>query len=225
MSNRPRALAPILQLNSPSLPVGAYAYSAGLEYAVDAGWITDEDEAFSWISNVTAYSLTRQDLPVLRQLYRAWLKSEKNELRYWSSLLIALRETSELLQEDQHLGIALARLLSDLGVERAQQWITSSATTWATMYSLAASEWQIEEEDMCFGYLWTWCDNQIAAAIKLVPLGQTAGQRMLFNCGELLPALVEQSRHVEEASIGRSLPAVAIASSLHEQQYSRLFRS
>ena len=225
MSNRSSALAPILQLNSPSLPVGAYAYSTGLEYAVDAGWVTDEEDAFSWISNITAQSLTRLDLPVLRHLFHAWLKNEVDQLHYWTSVLIALRETSELLKEDQHLGIALARLLSDLGIERAKKWVASSNTTWAAMYSLAAAEWHIDEEDMCFGYLWTWCDNQVAAAIKLVPLGQTAGQRMLLKCGQLLPALVDQSRQIDDADIGRSLPALAIASSLHEQQYSRLFRS
>ncbi len=226
--NRRKAAAPlppILQLVSPTLPIGAYAYSNGLEYAVAAGWIQDASSAHAWIADIAAHNICNLDLPVLRRLYRAWHKSDHKKVRQWSQMLVASRESAELLAEDQHMGVALARLLVDLGVSQANEWVDASEINWATMFALAAVQWQITEDDMQYGYMWAWCEHQVAAAIKLVPLGQTAGQRILFEFCERLPRLVDSSRMVKDEDIGQSSPALAIASALHEQQYSRLFRS
>jgi urease accessory protein len=75
------------------------------------------------------------------------------------------------------------------------------------------------------GYAWSWLENLVLAGVKLVPLGQSDGQRLLLRLAEALPAAVDQGLTVPERDIGASLPALALASSLHETQYSRLFRS
>ena len=219
------ALPSILQLVSPALPIGAYAYSTGLEFAVTAGWIEDDTSAQNWIADVAVNNICHLDLPVLRQLYRAWEKDDVEKVHEWSRFLLASRESAELLAEDQHMGVALARLLSDLGIEQASDWTDSSNSNWATLFSLAAYRWNISEDDMQYGYLWAWFEHQVAAAIKLVPLGHTSGQRILLDCCERMPRLVDHSRMIPDWDIGQTSPALAIGSALHEQQYSRLFRS
>ncbi len=218
-------LLPLLQLVSPTLPIGAYAYSTGLESAVRANWVNDYASARNWIAELAAHNICFLDLPILSRLYVAWSDNDLDSVLKWSRILSASRETAELLAEDQHMGIALARLMSDLGVERARDWKDSFDSNWATLFSLAACHWDISEDDMRLGYLWAWCDHQVAVAVKLIPLGQTDGQRMLLYLRDCIPNLVEHSRTICDAEIGQASPALAIGSALHEQQYSRLFRS
>lgn len=224
-NDKSSSLAAVLQLSSPALPIGSYAYSTGLEYAVEARWIRNAKEVEAWISELAVHNLCNLDLPVLRHLYRSWQTQNADQLRTWSQFLLASRESMEMLQEDQHLGIALARLLSELEIASAKDWIDSKEINLAVMFSLAASQWNINESDMQTGYLWSWCEQQVSAAIKLVPIGQTAGQRILLKFGWKIPAMINQSLSVADEDIGQSSPALAIASALHEQQYSRLFRS
>ncbi len=219
------SLLPLLQLVSPTLPIGAYAYSTGLESAVRANWVNDYATARNWIAELAAHNVCYLDLPVLRRLYVAWSNNDLDSVLKWSRLLSASRETAELLAEDQHMGIALARLMSDLGVERAREWKDSYASNWATLFSLAACHWNISEDNMQLGYLWAWCEHQVAVAVKLVPLGQTDGQKMLLHLCDGIPHLIERSRTIRDTDIGQTSPALAIGSALHEQQYSRLFRS
>ena len=115
LSSLPR----LLQLCSPSLPVGAYAYSQGLECAVERGWVRDEASAGDWILGLLNHGLRNLDLPVLARLYRAWRAADPNAARRWNAWLYASREAAELQREDHHLGTALARLLTDLGIAEA----------------------------------------------------------------------------------------------------------
>ncbi|VAW99617.1 Urease accessory protein UreF [hydrothermal vent metagenome] len=213
------------QLISPALPVGAYAYSQGLEYALHVEWIAEEDDVKQWIQGQVCHSLCHLDIPVLKRLYQAWLENNEDDVKQWSQFLIASRESSELVAEDQQLGRALAVLLSDLGFRSAQEYKQSNTACFATLLSLAAVEWKISIEEIAHGYLWAWLENQVAAAIKLVPLGQTAGQRILLSVSEDIPGAVEVGLKIEDEDIGMLAPMVSIASALHETQYSRLFRS
>ena len=177
--DNPLALLRLLQLTSPALPIGAYAYSQGLEYATEAGWVHDEASARQWITGVLAHGVSRLDVPVLALLYTAWQQHAIKRIDEWNDFLLAARESSELKKEDTHLGGALKQLLSDLQLPAAQQWPTGKDSSFANMFALAAVHWQIPLVDTARGYLWTWTENQVSAAIKLVPLGQVAGQRML----------------------------------------------
>lgn len=215
----------LLQLSSPMLPVGAYAYSQGLEYAVHAGWVRDERTARAWIDGVLCECLARLDVPVLARLHHAWCAADDAAVHHWSNFLHASRESAELQREDRHLGQALARLLKDLDVGEAARWTAHPRASFAGLFALAAARWKIPLSMTTHGYLWAWVENQAAAAMKLIPLGQTAGQRILRGAASVMPRLVEAGLTLADDEIGYAAPGWALASALHENQYSRLFRS
>ena len=219
------ALIRLMQLVSPALPIGAYAYSQGLEYAVSSGWVRDEKSAFEWISGISGAGLSILDLPVLIRLYGGWQSGDHTVVEDWSRFLLANRESGELVIEDNQVGRALARLLSDIDIQEALPWINHSPATLATLFSLAAVYWAIPVLDAVRGYVWMWSENQVIAAVRLVPLGQSAGQRILSKM--ILPMLegVDRAFSIQDDEIGRSLPAWGLASIFHETQYTRLFRS
>jgi len=224
------AMLRLWQLISPALPVGAYAYSQGQEYAIDAGWINDEASAQTWITGQLQNNLSALDIPVLKRLYQAWLDDEHDAVNYWTDYLYASREAVELQKEDRQTGMALAKVLSDQSIAHASditrnKIITSDRLTFATLFSLAGVEWQVPLATLAQGYAWAWCENQITAAIKTVPLGQAAGQRMLATVISYIPDCVAAGLRRSDTQIGAMVPAVAIACAKHETQYTRLFRS
>jgi len=222
--SNPMQLLRLLQLASPTLPVGAYAYSQGMEHAIDQQWLTDADSTQQWITGLMQHNMLYVDLPIFSRLYWAQTKQQPDDFDYWNQYLLASRESSELQNEDLHLGSALHRLLSDLGVESATAGLNAPAT-FASAFALACVQWNIEVSNGAAALLWSWADNQVAAAIKLVPLGQTDGQRILEKCMEHIPEVVRRGLALRDDEIGFSSPSLAIGSAHHEQQYSRLFRS
>jgi urease accessory protein len=217
----PQALLRLCHLVSAALPVGAYAYSQGLEYAVHAGWVHDEASTLEWLQGMSGASVGTLDLPILLRLHRAWSGAAIEDVRHWNAQLIAARETSELRAQELHLGRALARVLIELDLSEAGEWIEAEVA-FATLFSLAAVRWHIEARDAMSGYLWAWSENQVLSAVKL---GQSAGQRLLHRLTAAMPALVERALTLNDAAIGVSTLSQALASALHESQYSRLFRS
>ena len=218
------ALLRLFHLVSPALPVGAYAYSQGLESAVEAGWVVDEASTLEWLRGLSRYAQATLDLPVLVRLQRCWNGDDVAGVRRWNAHLIAARETAELRAEDRHLGRALARVLCELDIPEAEAWLDADAS-FATLFGLAACRWSIPATDTLCGYLWTWTENQVLAAIKLVPLGQSAGQRLLHRLGQSMPELVSVAENIRDEDIGVSVVRPLLASALHESQYTRLFRS
>ncbi|MGZ8217757.1 urease accessory protein UreF [Methylomagnum sp.] len=219
------ALVRLLQLVSPALPIGMYSYSQGMERAVEDGWITNEANAGEWIGGILERGQARVDVPLLARLYDAWAVDDPAQVEHWSRTLIACRETAELRAEDRQTGQALARLLDSIGVERAGNWRRHPSATLATGFALAALEWGIAKEQAAAGYLWSWLENQVLCAVKLVPLGQVAGQRLLRDLAAGIPELVAEALALPDDEIGGSAFGLALASSRHEMQYSRLFRS
>jgi urease accessory protein len=222
------ALSPQLrlwQLVSPALPVGAYSYSQGLEMAVEAEWVRSEQEAFAWIGGQLRHMLGSLDLPVLLRMHAAWMNEDMQAVGHWNSWLLAAREAAELYAEDCQMGGSLKKLLPELGIVRARHWPAEEKCSFALMFALAAAEWGIPAMDAAGGYAWAWCENQVAAAIKLIPLGQTAGQRTLLALAKLIPEVVADAARLQDEDIGQMAPAFAIACALHETQYTRLFRS
>lgn len=213
------------QLISPALPIGAYSYSQGLEYAYEAGWISDEKSAERWIIDLIKNNLCNLDIPVLLRIFQAWQRKDFDTVIYWNEFILACRETSELKKEDIHLGTALQILLKELNVTQNATWPKDLQPSFVTMFALASVHWQILIAEAANGLVWAWCENQVAAAIKTVPLGQTAGQRILSAAIEVIPDNVEAGLQLTDDQIGTLAPAFAIGSALHETQYTRLFRS
>jgi urease accessory protein len=149
------------------------------------------------------------------QVLRAQIANPTQER---NDFFVATRETAELRAETLQMGQALAKLLPELGVE-----VLIANPAYPTAYALAVRQWRIEPRDAVLGYLWSWLENQVMAAVKAVPLGQTAGQKILLVLGGRLGELAQLE--LEEASWANFAPGLAWLSVRHETQYSRLFRS
>ena len=211
------------QLISPTLPIGSFAYSQGLEYAVESGWIDSEAKTSEWIKGQIRKTLSTLDIPVMRRLYDAWKFEDRDKVLYWNQWLLAARESKELYDEDVQLGQSLNRVLKGLNIklpfDNDIEW------TYAAMFAYASVKWEIPFTDCAIGLLWAWSENQVAAAVKLVPLGQTSGQNILSEVLEEIPEAIEATKNFSDDEIGVIAPGLGIASALHETQYSRLFRS
>jgi urease accessory protein len=221
----PPALFAILRFASPALPIGTFAYSRGLEYAVHAGWVTDEASAGNWILGLLSHTGVQLDGAVFTRLYAAFAADDSTRVETWNSLLIASRESAELRLEDSQLGAALMRLLSTTGVTRAAAFAGREDVAYATAFALAMVSHDVPLEASLGALLWAHAESQTSAALRLVPLGQTSGQRILSRVTTLLPELTERALVVPDDGIGAFAPALALGSALHETQYTRLFRS
>ena len=197
----------LLQLASPALPVGAYSYSGGLEAAIEAGIVTDAASARRWIGDVLEHSVLKMEAPLLLKMI------EEPEVR-WNEMFLASRETAELRAETVQMGYSLNRLLPELGIEACP----FDEPAFPAVYAHAVRGWGIAPRQALVAYLWAWLENQVMAAVKAVPLGQTDGQKMLLALGARL-------QDVGDGEPGNFAPGLAMLSSRHETQYSRLFRS
>lgn len=221
----PLALLRLLQLVSPALPIGAFNFSQGLEWVIEKQWIRDEAGAIAWIGGLARHGVGSLDLPMLARLHDAFAADDEALALRLSMELVAARETSELRAEERHLGQSLAKVLASLDVPAARSWMRLPACSFAAMFALAAVSASIGRRLALLGYLWTWTENQVICAVKLLPLGQTAGQRVLESLRQQMPAIVEEALALDDEHIGVAAPRMAMASAWHETQYTRLFRS
>ncbi|SBS28094.1 Urease accessory protein UreF [Marinomonas spartinae] len=213
----------LLQLSSVSLPVGGYAFSQGMEYAIDQGWVKRKADVSNWISLQLQQSVARVDLPILQLCMVAAREQDIPRLLELNDLALACRETKELRLNDTAMGEALARLMRSLQIEIP--FVRLEDISFVTLFAIAANHWKIDSDLAAVGFTWSWLENQVAAATKLVPLGQTQAQELLGELQTDINEAIAHGKNIEEDRIGAGLPAIAIASSLHETQYSRLFRS
>ena len=219
------SLLKLMRLTSPSLPIGGYSYSQGLEFAVSSGWVHDVSTTLDWIQGLLTHSLTNLDLPIFARLYASWERNNIEEVNFWSNFLIASRDSFELQEEDRQMGKALARLLVDLDLDEAKPFLSATYGCFLTLYSLAATRWNISLNDAANGFLWMWAENKVLCAMKLIPLGQTDGQKILSASIETIPQVIDHGLALADEDIGYTAPGQGIASALHETQYTRLFRS
>ena len=215
----------LMRLASAALPIGAFAYSQGLEQAVESGAVHDAPSTAAWACGLIEHGLSTNDLPALLRLHGAWRRGDLERVQHWNALLYASRPSRELREEELQLGKALARLLAELDVPRAADFRRSQNVTLASMIALASVEWQIEAEPAALAYGYAWCEAQVGAATRLVPLGQTEAQRVLSRALEALERGLGRARGVTDDELGASTFGQALLSMQHETQYSRLFRS
>lgn len=221
-----QALLRLLQLVSPTLPVGAYSYSEGLETLVQQGKITTPEAVTQWIEQELQWGFIRLDAVAIQQVYQAVLENDQKAIAALNRQLSALRDTEENRQQSLVMGRALNRMALQLEPD-LERWIAAidAPCNFAVSFALLANQWQIAPQTAGLGYLQSWATNLIAAAIKLVPLGQTVGQQILLG---LTPALETTASLCMEASLNDlalSSWGASIASMQHETLYSRLFRS
>lgn len=226
------SLLRLLQLSSPTLPVGAYTYSQGLEWAIDCGLLRNEADVQQWISDLLHGNIGHFEAPLLARLMDAFADIDRAEalprIAALNMRYLASRESSELRAETLQMGYSLLKLLADLpGFPHAALAAlqTLAQPTFPAAWACAAAAWQIDVREALCAYIWAWAENQTMAAIKAVPLGQTAGQRMLLALGQHIPEVAVRSADLDADACCNFAPGFAIASSRHETQYSRLFRS
>jgi urease accessory protein len=222
------ALARLLQLASPALPVGAYSYSQGLEAAVEAGMVRDAASAGSWIEDVLGYTVARLEAPLWWRLHGAWAAGDSARAAHWNAIFLSTRETAELRAETLQMGYSLQRLLLEIGefdVRSLAQLRSIDAITFPAAFAFAVVNWEIPARSALIAYLWAWLENQVMAALKSVPLGQTDGQRLLLKLAALLPGVADGACALADNELCNYAPGFAILCSQHETQYSRLFRS
>ena len=222
------ALVRLLQLASPALPIGAFSYSQGLERVVEDGIVRDAAGAEAWIGDLLDLVLATGEAAIAWRLLAAASAGDRTSLAHWNAWFRASRESAELRAEALQMGGSLAKLAGDLGLLDAfarDALEPLQPVTLPAAWALAARGLGVDCGAAHLAYLWAWLENQVLAAIKAVPLGQLAGQRLLLALGARIPAAARRARSVADDDIASFAPGFAMASARHETQYTRLFRS
>jgi len=214
-------LLALLQLASPALPVGGFAYSQGLEKAIEDGVVRDADTAQRWIEDVLTLSLARFDAPLWLRAYDRWSAGDTAAFAQWNAECLAARETAELRAETTQMGASLARVLPALGIRPPD----CVPLAFPTALAAACAALGIARDAGLAAYLWTWAENQVLVAVKGVPLGQTSGQALLARLHPAIGRAVRAAADVADDELGTAAVAYAITSARHESMYSRLYRS
>lgn len=218
--NKTQQLLKILTLSSSNLPIGAYCYSQGLESAIETGLVTDEKSCLDFLADVLDLVIKRYELPMLKQMLDSLSTDDDKQFSELVEQYLASRETKELLLETTQIAHAFNAWLKDvLGMHLMQGNIG-----FLPLFAKALHQLNISTDDALSAYAFTQLENLILAAVKTVPLGQMAGQRILWQLQSQINAVVEAVIN-DTVPISANLPHLAILSSQHETQYSRLFRS
>jgi urease accessory protein len=224
---RDTSLLQLMWLASPALPIGGFSYSEGLEAAVDSARIATESDAAAWLVDQLHLSLARSDLAVLAQAIPAWQRADHTRIAELNAWVLQTRESSELRAQAEQMGRSLLEWLRNHTTARAEQIATLAALqpTYPLAFALAASATQASLRDCLLTYAFGWAENMVQAAIKSVPLGQSAGQRILSALTADIPNAVAYALALPDHGRQAFSPMLAILSAQHEVQYSRLFRS
>jgi urease accessory protein len=213
------ALLQLIWLASPALPVGGFSYSEGLEAAVDAGLVKDEHSAAAWLVDQLHLALSRSDLPALCAAVDALRAGDTARAQALDAWVLRTRETAELRQQTEQMGRSLGEWRKSLGQE-AGGW-----QTYPIAFAAAAAPSTAATRDIALAFAFGWSENMMQAAVKAVPLGQGAGQRILARLASEIPAAVDHALATGDDERQAFTPMLAILSAQHETQYSRLFRS
>jgi urease accessory protein len=215
----------LFQLMSPNLPVGGFTYSQGLEWAVEAGWVKNAVEFEQWLTDQMDEGLVFLDWPLLNRLYAAALADDVTAFEEWTDVLVASRESEEFRLEENQRGEAFYRVIKDWEISGSAEMAVHLKRSQLAGIAWYGTKSSISVEQLALGWGFSVLEGAVMAAIKLVPIGQQAGQTLLRQLSVALPAAYERACQVQDDDIGGSLPRLAIASACHEIQYTRLFRS
>ena len=217
---------PLLQLiwlASPALPIGGFSYSEGIEAAVDASLVADEQTAADWLLGQLHLTLARADLAVVAQAIRAWQAQNMERIAELDAWILQTRETSEFRQQTEQMGRSLVEWLRSVRPELVEGH--TRHLSYPVAFALAASATGATTRDCLLAFAFGWAENMVQAALKSVPLGQSAGQRVLGRLANAIPAAVDVALALGDEDRQAFSPMLAILSARHETQYSRLFRS
>jgi len=222
------SLLHLLQLASPSLPVGAYSYSQGLETAMASGFVHDEQSARAWIVDMLNEIVARFEAPLTWRLIQAFEARDADAVADWTAKFLASRDSAEFRAETVQMGYSLAKLLGELAPDDKvlltllQQ---QAEIPFPTALAAATVALRVPAESALLGMLFSWAENQVLACVKSVPLGQVSGQRLLLSLTEAIEAAAVTARTLADDELSNWSPGLSLLSMQHEVQYSRLYRS
>ena len=216
-------------LASPALPVGGFSYSEGLESAVESGRVSNETQAGDWLLGQLALAQTRADMAVAAQACVAWQAADGARLIELNAWMRQTRESAEMRAQSEQMGRSLLDWLRNSEQQADPRLALLAALKpapfWPVAFSLAGVLAGATQHDTLMAFAWGWAENMAQAAMKAVPLGQAAAQRILSRLAAAIPGAVQAAQALPEAERQAFSPLLAILSAQHETQYSRLFRS
>ncbi|PLY57617.1 urease accessory protein UreF [Herbaspirillum sp. BH-1] len=222
------ALLHLLQLSSPSLPIGAYSYSQGLEAAIENGRVNSEAAARDWIGHALHEVVARFEAPIFARLVAAFESRDAEAVTRWTERFVAARDTSEFRAETIQMGYSLGKLVADLKLGDAELLALLQAqpeVPLPTALAYATVALQVPREAAVLGMLFAWAENQVLACVKTVPLGQVAGQRILLSLQPELERAAATALTLDDDDLCNWAPGLSLLSMQHEVQYSRIYRS
>lgn len=226
-----RQLTTLFQLASPALPVGGFSYSQGLEAAVAESLVSNESDAQAWISGILTGPFASAEGALWVVLHRAWQSGDLEQVKHWNHWFWASRETHEFRMETEQMGWSLVKLAQQLcWGDPAELDVLASIrpVTYPCAHAYACSKQGVDEVSGLTAYVFSWLENQVMAAMKSIPLGQVSGQKILQQAAALIPSVIAtclDRAHAQPPPINTFSHQLAVLSSRHETQYSRLFRS
>ncbi len=240
----------LLQIISPSLPVGAYSYSEGIEYLCHAEIILTEADLCHWLRRELSEGFIVTEAAIVLRAHQAIVSGDKSALEYWNSWFSATRESEEVRLASWQMGQSLMKLWCQLPdgqltcfassnpslrsttrqeisgfLPQAKENSDGKGCNYAIAFGVVAASLEIDASNAISGYIYSWLSNLVSAAVRTIPLGQTTGQQIIFHLSKYIllssqSALQRLDSELEWCGWGASL-----ACAKHETQYSRLFRS
>lgn len=218
-------LTRLLQLSSPSLPVGAYSYSQGLETALASGLVSTPAEVEAWISDHLHLVLGRNEAPYAVRLYRSWQDGDISAALRWNEAFLASRDGAEALAETVQMGFSLYRLLCRLTPDASKVLATLPQPSFPAAWTFAAHQWSIPPGEALAAYLWSWLETQVLAWMKTGGIGQHQGQAILLSLAGGIETVVTSAERITDDDMNSFAPGLALTAYAHETQDGRLFRS
>ena len=220
----------LMWLASPALPIGGFSYSEGLEAAINAALVTTEKEASSWLVQQLHLTQSRGDMAVIAQAVAAWQQHDLPRVAALNQWVRTTRETSELRLQTEQMGRSLTDWLRNRHADAPEHhnaiaWLAAQDASYPVAFAFAAFCTGAAPRDALLAFAFGWAENMVQAAIKAVPLGQSAGQRILAKLTQEIPQAVDHALALPDSGRQAFSPMLAILSAQHEHQYSRLFRS
>ncbi|MDM0012505.1 urease accessory UreF family protein [Variovorax sp. J22P168] len=218
------SLLQLIWLASPALPVGGFSYSEGLEAGIEWAGVANEQAAADWLSDQLHLGLARADLAVVAQAVPAWRANDTARIQALNDWVFQTRETAEFLLQTEQMGRSFVEWLK-LHHDDIARVFEGLPASYPIAFAFAAARTEAAVVDICLAFAFGWAENMASAAIKAVPLGQSAGQRILGRLAAEIPMAVERAIALADDERQSFAPMLAVLSARHENQYSRLFRS